>query len=51
MTIGSVKEEMDKTIKSIPVVLWARFKGKCGTKQLSITQGFISAVTEWLAKD
>ena len=50
-TIEAAKAEMDKTIKSIPIVLWARFKGKCGTKQLTITQGFIEAVTEWLEKD
>ena len=51
MTIDSVKKEMDKTIKSIPVVLWARFKGKCANKRLTITQGFIEAITEWLEKD
>lgn len=51
MTIDSVKKEMDKTIKSIPVVLWARFKSRCAAKGLKITQGFIEAVTLWLTMD
>lgn len=50
MTIKSIKTEMDKTIKSIPVVLWVRFKSRCASKELSITQGFIEAITEWLIK-
>ena len=51
MTVETIKAEMDKTIKSIPVVLWARFKSRCAAKGLSITQGFIEAVTLWLEKD
>jgi hypothetical protein len=51
MTIKETKTEMDKTIKSIPVILWSRFKSRCAAKDLSIPQGFIEAVTEWLEKD
>ena len=51
MAVETLKTEMDKTIKSIPVILLARFKSKCAVKELSITHGFIEAITDWLEKD
>ena len=51
MTIETIKTEMDKTLRKVPVVFWARFKSKCAAKGLSMTAGFIEAVTMWLEKD
>ena len=41
----------DKTIKQVHEVFWARFKAKCVIKQITVTQGFMEAVTLWLEKD
>lgn len=42
------EEIKDKTIKSIPVIFWNRFAGKCKTKGLTITQGFMIAARAWM---
>ncbi len=51
MTPKEIKTEMNKTLLNVPVVFWARFKSKCAAKGLSMTEGFIEAVTAWLEKD
>lgn len=51
MTLEKAKEEQNKTLRLIPMGLWRRFKGKCGTEGISLTQGFIEAANLWLEKD
>jgi hypothetical protein len=51
MTIKEAKQEQNQTLANVPVVFWRRFKTKCAAKGLSMTAGFIEAVTLWLEKD
>jgi hypothetical protein len=51
MTLKETKKEMDKTLRKVPVGIWCRFKGRCGERNINLTQGFIEAVNLWLEKN
>lgn len=51
MTIEKEIKLQTKSIKEIPVVLWAKFKAKCATQGITITTGFTQAITTWLEKE
>ena len=51
MTIKETKTEQNQTLANVPIIFWARFKAKCAMKQITMTEGFIEAVTGWLEKD
>ena len=48
MTIKEIQETQDKSIKKVPVKLWARFVGACKTEQMTVTQGIIEAFDMFL---
>ena len=51
MTIKEIKTEQNQTLANVPVIFWRRFKAKCASEGLTMTQGFIEAVTLWFEKD
>jgi hypothetical protein len=56
MIIKETKTEQNQTLANVPLGLWARFKAKCAMKRIkepgfTMTQGFIEAANDWLAKD
>lgn len=52
MTVKDIIETQDKSIKKVPIVLWARFVGKVKTKpDRTITQVIIDLISKWLAEE
>jgi hypothetical protein len=50
MTAKEIQETQDKSIKKVPVILWARFVGACKTDQKTVTEGIIEAINLWLGQ-
>jgi hypothetical protein len=52
MTAKEVIETQDKSLKGMPIVLWARFVGKVKSKPgRTITQVMIELISKWLAEE
>jgi hypothetical protein len=51
MTIKDTKTEQNQTLANVPIVFWRRFKTKCVSKGITMTQGFMEAATLWLERD
>ena len=50
MTAKDVKKEQNQTLANVPLGIWRKFKSKCAEKGITMTAGFVEAVTEWMAK-
>ncbi len=51
MNHSETKEEQNQTLSRVPLKTWRKFKMKCIEKDLTMTAGFIEAVTLWMNKE
>ena len=50
MTYKETKTEQNQTLSMVPLSIWRKFKAKCATEGITMTEGFIEAVTMWMDK-
>ena len=50
MTAKDIKQEQNQTLANVPLGIWRKFKSRCAEKGITMTAGFIEAVTVWLDK-
>ncbi|MCK5611934.1 hypothetical protein KAR91_59240 [Candidatus Pacearchaeota archaeon] len=48
MILKEVKTEQNQTLSMVPLGIWRKFKSKCAEKGITMTAGFIEAVTKWM---
>lgn len=51
MTLKETKTEQNQTLANVPLDIWRKFKSKCATEGITMTAGFIEAVTLWMNKE
>ena len=51
MTVKDLKQEQNQTLANVPLGIWRKFKSKCAEKGITMTAGFLEAVTAWLDKE
>lgn len=51
MTYKETKTEQNQTLSKVPLGIWAQFKSVCALKGMTMTAGFIEAITLWMSKE
>ncbi len=51
MTYRETKTEQNQTLSMVPLGIWRKFKSRCAEKGITMTTGFIEAVTLWMNKE
>jgi hypothetical protein len=51
MSIEDLKTEQNQTLSMVPLGIWRKFKSRCAEKGITMTAGFVEAVTLWMNKE
>ena len=51
MTFKETKTEQNQTLANVPLGIWRKFKSRCAGKGITMTAGFVEAVTLWMNKE
>lgn len=48
MSYKETKTEQNQTLANVPLGIWRKFKVKCAGKGITMTAGFVEAITFWM---